>query len=77
MSGARDRPPALPAFGRLERAAIVLLGVDLVGTGLRHLAVGEWVYRDLVALVVPSPLAVAAGLLLLRLAWITRAAPRG
>lgn len=70
MSAERERSSSPPLLGRLERTATALLGVYLVGTGLRHLAAGEWVYRDLVALTVPSPLAIAAGALLLRLAWV-------
>lgn len=52
---------------RLERAAVLVLGVYLTGTGASAIARGSWFYTDYLGLHVPAPLAVVAGLLLLLL----------
>lgn len=71
MKGRADRPRsgrvAPGAIDGLERAAAAVLGLYLVGTALAHLWQGRWLYADLLGLEVPAPLALLAGLLLLRL----------
>jgi hypothetical protein len=71
VKGRADRPRsgrvAPGAIDGLDRAAAGLLGLYLVGTAVAHLSQGRWLYVDLLGLEVPAPLALAAGLLLLRL----------
>ena len=55
---------------RLERAAVLTLGLYLAGTGASALWRGEWLYADYVGLRVPAPLAVLAGVLLLILGTV-------
>jgi hypothetical protein len=50
---------------RLERVAVVVLGLYLTGTGVLSLLRGRWSYTDYLGLDVPAPLALATGLLLL------------
>lgn len=58
---------AKPESRRLERAAVLVLGVYLTGTGASAIARGAWFYTDYLGLHVPAPLSVVAGLLLLLL----------
>lgn len=58
---------AKPGGRRLERAAVVVLGVYLTGTGASAIARGTWFYTDYLGLLVPAPLSIVAGLLLLLL----------
>lgn len=54
----------------LERVAVVVLGLYLVGTGSAALGRGRWSYTDDLGLDVPAPLAVLAGALLLLLGLV-------
>lgn len=54
-----------PSGLRLERAALVVLGLYVSGSGLVALRHGLWFYTDYLGLRMPAPLAILAGLLLL------------
>ncbi len=51
--------------GRLERIAVITLGIYLIGTAFHALANGHWLFEDYLGLRVPAPLGLLAGILVL------------